>query len=181
MPIHFYAPRMDYLDQGSAPEPPEFLTPTDLQRRMRQKPLVFHIVREPTTLTALLQDLYEQPTPELHTLTRELNPALSEQLHPGQLLILSHPNGEQDPDQLQRMQADQQKAESARQQLDEPTQQAAIDYFDLFDDLSGKGAAGIGLFATATGKKLDGVQKILRDIESLHQRTFEKHGSPPKN
>ena len=177
MPIRFHAPRIDYLDQGTAPEPPRFLQRVDLEARAPTRPLVFHVVRERTTLSALIQKLYEQPSNAIVTLTRELNPTVSEQLHPGQLLILSHPDGEQDPDQLQRMQAAQRQVEHARRSLDEPTQQATIDYFNLFDDLSGYGAAGIGLFATATGRKLDAVQKVLRDIEALHQKTFAQHGT----
>src|SRR5699024_8597299 len=48
-------------------------------------PLVFHIVEESSRLSALLPELYTDAPANLYSFTQSLNPALSDELFPGQL------------------------------------------------------------------------------------------------
>lgn len=139
-------------------------------------PLAFHVVEKPETQKSLVNRLYNDPTPEIADFIKGLNPALSDELLPGQVFILSHPDGQQNSNELAKMQQDQAVVEDARKQLDPDLQQLAVNHFEFLNDVSSYGSAGAGLFSSSLASTLNGTNKVLRNIEQLYQDTYRQHG-----
>lgn len=151
----------------------------DREDRQPRSPVVFHIVTQHVLLSELLDELYADQKPGLAGHIRSINPQLkSDMLLPGQLVLLSDPDTLPDPpNALARAQAAAQQAEDARIENGQYASDIAMEHWDLLDDLSRTGSAGVGLFASATGKKLDAVQRVLKEVESLHIQQFARHGN----
>ncbi|MHC8320075.1 hypothetical protein ACYZT4_05140 [Pseudomonas sp. GB2N2] len=135
----------------------------------------FYVVPRSTTADKLEAQLFTSASPAVIAKFKALNPNL-DQVKAGTMIVLSDPNNHLCTfEDALLMQA----AGNVNRAL-EPLSSEEADFmarhYDEIAFLISKGSLGAGAGLAMFSKNLDDVRDILRDIESLHTRTFQANG-----
>lgn len=135
----------------------------------------FHVVTEPMSKTALLQTLYGDVSAKPDHFDR-LNPQLGSRVLPGEMVVLGDPEGtactQEEADLMQIARQVNQQVHA----LNEEEAQFLTDHYDLLEMMTSNAATGLGAGAVMISRQIAGIESTLRDLESLHQTTYSKHG-----
>jgi len=135
----------------------------------------FYVVPRSTTADKLEAQLFTSASPAVIAKFKALNPNL-DQVKAGTMIVLSDPNNHLCTfEEAQLMQA----AGNVNKAL-EPLSSEEADFMARHHDeiafFLSKGSVGASFGLSMFAKNLDDVKVILRDIESLHTRTFQANG-----
>lgn len=135
----------------------------------------FYVVPKSTTADKLEAQLFTSASPAVIAKFKALNPNL-DQVKAGTMIVLSDPNNQQCTfEEALLMQA----AGNVNRAL-EPLSSEEADFMARhYDEIAfflSKGSLGASFGLSMFAKNLDDVKVILRDIESLHTRTFQANG-----
>ncbi|WPN46789.1 hypothetical protein [Pseudomonas sp. P8_241] len=135
----------------------------------------FYIVPQSMTADKLKAQLFTAPTPAVLAKFRALNPGL-DQVKAGTMIVLGDPNNPNCMwEEAQLMLA----AAQVNRAL-EPLTPEEADFMarhrEEIESFLTKGSPAIGVGVAIFASNLDNVQNTLRDIEALHQRTFQRDG-----
>lgn len=135
----------------------------------------FYVVPRSTTADKLEAQLFTSASPAVIAKFKALNPNL-DKVKAGTMIVLSDPNNQQCTfEEALLMQA----AGNVNRAL-EPLSSEEADFMARhYDEIAfflSKGSLGASFGLSMFAKKLDDVKVILRDIESLHTRTFQANG-----
>ena len=135
----------------------------------------FYVVPRSTTADKLEAQLFTSASPAVISKFKALNPNL-DQVKAGTMIVLSDPNNQQCTfEEALLMQA----AGNVNRAL-EPLSSEEADFMARhYDEIAfflSKGSLGASFGLSMFAKNLDDVKVILRDIESLHTRTFQANG-----
>lgn len=136
----------------------------------------FHIVEQPMSRSALESILFAAPESAVLEKFRRLNPQLGNYAKPGQLIVLSDPaNVHCTREEAWLMEAAE-KVNAALEPMSDEEASFLARHRDLLESFASHGSTALGIGAAIFAKNLEDVKASLRDIESLHQRTFQQHG-----
>ena len=138
----------------------------------------FHIVERPMSGRALETKLLGRATkPQARDKFRALNPHLVERAKPGQMALLS------DPDNLQCTRADARLRDAAARvdtvlaSLSDEDTAFMVENYAAIAALLDYSSAGVGVTTAMVGKHMTTIERTLRSIERLHQRSFAEYGN----
>lgn len=135
----------------------------------------FHVVQSPMSRTALLAALYGDASAKPDHFDR-LNPGLSDQVLPGEMIVLGDPEGmacTREEADLMEVAA---QVNAQVRALDQDEAQFIVKYHDLLEAVTSTGSAGLGAGAVMVSKQIGSIEKTLKNIERLHQDSYRKHG-----
>lgn len=136
----------------------------------------FHIVEQGVSRSALESILFAQPEPAVLEKFRSLNPQLSNFAKPGQLIVLSDPRNTQCTREEALLMEAAQKVDAALEPLSDAEAEFMARHHGGIESFLSQGSTGVGIGAAMFGKHLGNLKDTLLELESLHKRTFDKHG-----
>lgn len=137
----------------------------------------FHIVQQPMSRSALETALFEQPSAAVLEKFRTINPQLSAYAKPGQLIVLSDPKNLQCTREEALLMEAAEKVNSALGQMTDQEASFMVLHREEFESFLSQGSTSVGVGEAIFAKNLEEVKTSLRDIETLHQRTFVRDGN----
>ncbi|WP_028682241.1 PAAR domain-containing protein [Pseudomonas chlororaphis] len=136
----------------------------------------FHIVEQPMSRSALESLLFAEPNSAVLEKFRTLNPQLTNYAKPGQLIVLSDPaNFQCTREEAWLMEAAAKVNAALEPMSDEEASFLARNRY-LLESFASQGSTAMGVGASMFAKHLEDVKASLREIESLHKRSFQQHG-----
>ena len=136
----------------------------------------FHIVEQPMSRSALESILFATPESAALEKFHRLNPQLGNYAKPGQLIVLSDPTNFQCTREEAWLMEAAEKVNAALEPMSDEEASFLARHRDLLESFASQGSTALGVGAAIFAKNLEDVKASLRDIESLHQRTFQQHG-----
>ncbi|WP_371920291.1 PAAR domain-containing protein [Pseudomonas sp. TKO14] len=136
----------------------------------------FHIVEQPMSRLALESILFATPDSAVLEKFRRLNPQLSDYAKPGQLIVLSDPANYQCTREEAWLMEAAEKVNAALEPMSDEEAAFLARHRDLLESFASQGSTALGVGAAIFAKNLEDVKASLREIEGLHQRTFQQHG-----
>lgn len=136
----------------------------------------FHIVEQPLSRKALETLLFPQSNPVVLEKFRSLNPQLGNYAKPGQLIVLSDPQNTQCTREEALLMEAEQKVDAALEPMSDEEAEFMVRHHGLIDSFLARSSTTLGISAAMVSSHLDNLKQTLVDIETLHQRTFDKHG-----
>ena len=136
----------------------------------------FHIVEQGMSRSALESMLFPQPSPDVLTKFRSLNPQITQYAKPGQLIVLSDPRNTQCTREEALLMEAAQKVDAALEPLSDAEAEFMTRHHDEIQSFLSQGSTGVGIGAAMFGQHLASLKNTLVDLENLHKRTFDKHG-----
>jgi uncharacterized Zn-binding protein involved in type VI secretion len=136
----------------------------------------FYVVPKTTTYEALETELFSSPSMDVLQKFRALNPRRG-QVKAGELIVLSDPNNQRctyEETLLMSLSAEI-HAEVASVSSEEADFTA--EHHEQIRQLLNYGSKGIGVGEAMLGQHIAAIEKILKDIEQLHVRTFVMNGN----
>jgi len=136
----------------------------------------FYIVQElipRSTLEAILFDKADVATLQKF---KRLNPHLTGYAKPGQLIILSDPNNQQCTREEALLTEAAQKVDAALKPMSDAEASFMIRHRDSIEPMLSLGSTSIGVGESIFAKNLGDVNTTLKDIEALHQKSFQRDG-----
>jgi uncharacterized Zn-binding protein involved in type VI secretion len=136
----------------------------------------FYVVPKTTTYEALEAELFSSPSMDVLRKFRALNPRRG-QVKAGELIVLSDPNNQRctyEESLLMSLSAEI-HAEVANVSPEEADFTA--EHHEQMQRLLDYGSKGIGVGEAMLGQHIAAIEKILKDIEQLHVRTFVMNGN----
>ena len=135
----------------------------------------FYVVPKSTTAATLETQLFIVPNPVVIAKFRALNPNLN-QVKAGQMIVLSDPNNPQCTREEAQLMAAAEKVNAALQALTPDEADFMVRHHDEILSFFTQGSTSIGVGEAIFARNLESVKGSLRDIEALHQRTFQRDG-----
>lgn len=135
----------------------------------------FYVVPKSTTAATLEAQLFTAPNPVVIAKFRALNPNLN-QVKAGQMIVLSDPNNLQCTREDAQLMTAAEKVNAALQPLTPDEADFMVRHHDEILSFLTQGSTSIGVGEAIFARNLESVKGSLRDIESLHQRTFQRDG-----
>ena len=135
----------------------------------------FHVVRSPMSKTTLLTALYEDASAKPGNFDR-LNPDLSSQVLPGEMIVLGDPEGKECTSEEANLMEVAAQVNAKVRSLEQDEAQFIVKHYDLLEVVTSTGSAGLGAGAVMVSKQLDSIKTTLKDVERLHQESYRKHG-----
>ena len=136
----------------------------------------FHIVEQGMSRSALESILFPQPAPAVLEKFRSLNPQLTQYARPGQLIVLSDPRNTQCTREEALLMEAAQKVDAALEPLSDAEAEFMARHHGEIQSFLSHGSTGVGVGSAMFGKHLGNLKKTLVELETLHKRTFDKHG-----
>ncbi|MGZ0784551.1 PAAR domain-containing protein [Pseudomonas saponiphila] len=136
----------------------------------------FHIVEQPMSRSVLESILFATPDSAVLEKFRRLNPQLSDYAKPGQLIVLSDPANYQCTREETWLMEAAEKVNAALEPMSDEEAAFLARHRDLLESFASQGSTAMGVGAAIFAKNLEDVKASLREIEGLHQRTFQQHG-----
>jgi uncharacterized Zn-binding protein involved in type VI secretion len=136
----------------------------------------FYVVPKTTTYEALEAELFSSPSMDVLRKFRALNPRRG-QVKAGELIVLSDPNNQRctyEESLLMSLSAEI-HAEVANVSPEEADFTA--EHHEQMQRLLDYGSKGVGVGEAMLGQHIAAIEKILKDIEQLHVRTFVMNGN----
>ncbi|SDK77041.1 Zn-binding Pro-Ala-Ala-Arg (PAAR) domain-containing protein, incolved in TypeVI secretion [Modicisalibacter muralis] len=137
----------------------------------------FHIVERPMSGRELEAELLGRAKPEAIDKFRALNPHLAERAKPGQMAVLSDPDNLQCTAEDARLRDAANRVDAALASLSDEDARFMVENYDAIGAFLDYSSAGVGAATAMVGKHLTTVERTLRSIEQLHQRSFAEHGN----
>ncbi|SDL64087.1 Zn-binding Pro-Ala-Ala-Arg (PAAR) domain-containing protein, incolved in TypeVI secretion [Modicisalibacter muralis] len=137
----------------------------------------FHIVERAMSGRQLEAELLGQATPQARDKFRALNPHLAEWAKPGQMAVLSDPDNRQCTAEDARLRDAAARVDAALAALSDEDAAFLVDRHAALTAFLEYSSTGVGVATAMVGKHLTTVERTLRSIERLHQRSFAEHGN----
>ncbi len=135
----------------------------------------FHVVREPMSRNELLSRLYGDASAKPDNFER-LNPGLGNRVLPGEMIVIADPESLECTVKENDLMAVAAQVNQQVRQLSEQEAQFIVDHYDLLELMTANAATGMGAGAAMIGQQIKSINMTLKDIETLYQNTFRKHG-----
>ncbi|WDG51473.1 PAAR domain-containing protein [Pseudomonas chlororaphis] len=136
----------------------------------------FHIVQTPITRAALETVLFGQADKAVLEKFRRLNPQLSNDAKPGQLVVLSHPDNYQCTREEALLMEAAEKVSAALASLSDEEAAFMLKHREQVESILSYGSTALGVSTAAVGNHMDSLKRTLLDIEALHQKFFLRDG-----
>ncbi|WIE49438.1 PAAR domain-containing protein [Pseudomonas sp. GM17] len=136
----------------------------------------FHIVQTPMSRAALETVLFGQADKAVLEKFRRLNPQLSNDAKPGQLVVLSHPDNYQCTREEALLMEAAEKVSAALASLSDEEAAFMLKYRAQVESILSYGSTALNVTAAAAGNHINGLKGTLQDIEALHQNFFLRDG-----
>lgn len=136
----------------------------------------FHIVEQSLSRAALESLLLPNPSPTVLAKFRSLNPQLSGYAKPGQLIVLSDPRNTQCTREEALLMEAAQKVDAALEPMSDAEAEFMALHHNEIESFLTEGATAVGIGAAMFGKHLTNLTRTLGELETLHTRTFNRHG-----
>lgn len=137
----------------------------------------FHIVQTPITRAALETVLFGQADKAVLEKFRRLNPQLSNDAKPGQLVVLSHPDNYQCTREEALLMEAAEKVSAALASLSDEEAAFMLKHRAQVESILSYGSTALNVTAAAAGNHINGLKGTLQDIEALHQNFFLRDGN----
>lgn len=135
----------------------------------------FYVVPRSTTADRLQARLFTSASPAVIAKFKALNPNL-DQVKAGTMIVLSDPNNHLCTFEVALLMEAAGNVNRALEPLSSEEADFMARHYDEIAFLISKGSLGASAGLAMFSKNLDDVRDILRDIESLHTRTFQANG-----
>jgi hypothetical protein len=136
----------------------------------------FYIVQETMPRSALEAALFDKPDGATLEKFKRLNPHLTGYAKPGQLIVLSDPNNQQCTREEALLTEAAQKVEAALIPMSDEEASFMMHHRDVIESTLSQGSTSIGVGESIFAKNLEDVKTSLKDIEALHQKSFQRDG-----
>lgn len=136
----------------------------------------FHIVQTPMSRAALETVLFGQADKAVLEKFRRLNPQLSNDAKPGQLVVLSHPDNYQCTREEALLMEAAEKVSAALASMSDEEAAFMLKYRAQVESILSYGSTALNVTAAAAGNHINGLKGTLQDIEALHQNFFLRDG-----
>lgn len=132
--------------------------------------------RRPMSKNELLALLYGDASAKPDNFER-LNPNLGDRVLPGEMIVIADPNSlECTARESDLMQIADEVNQQVRE-LSEEEAQFVVNHYDLLEVMTSSAATGLGVGATMVGQQIKSISATLKELESLYQDTFRRHGT----
>ncbi|WP_248805810.1 hypothetical protein, partial [Pseudomonas sp. MWU13-2100] len=135
----------------------------------------FYVVPRSTTREQLESTLFPSRDPTVLRKFLALNPNLGD-VKAGSMIVLSEPNNWQCTREETLLMETAAKVNDALKPLSAQEADFMLRHRDEIETFLAQGSAAIGIGEAMFAKNLEDVKTVLRDIEALHQRTFQANG-----
>ena len=135
----------------------------------------FYVVPKSTTGEQLKAALFPVQNPAVISKFEALNPNLGN-LNAGSMIVLSDPNNLQCTREEAILMQAAAKTNDALKELSPEEADFMVRHRDEIETFLARGATAIGIGEAIFSRHLDDVQKLMKDIEALHVRTFQATG-----
>mgnify|MGYP006183503311 FL=1 len=136
----------------------------------------FYIVQQVMPRSALEAALFDKPDgATLEKFTR-LNPHVTGYAKPGQLIVLSDPNNPQCTREEALLMEAAQKVDAALKPMSDEEASFMVRYRSEIESILSQGSTSIGVGESIFAKNLEDVKTSLKEIEALHQKSFQRDG-----
>ncbi len=136
----------------------------------------FHIVEQGMSRSALESTLFPQPDPAVLEKFRSLNPQLTQYAKPGQLIVLSDPRNTQCTREEALLMEAAQKVDTALAPMSDSEAEFMARHHGEIESFLSQGSTSVGIGAAMFSNHLKNLAGTLDELESLHKKTFDKHG-----
>ncbi|NNB43726.1 PAAR domain-containing protein [Pseudomonas chlororaphis] len=136
----------------------------------------FHIVQTPMTRAALESVLFGQADEAVLEKFRRLNPQLSNDAKPGQIVVLSHPDNYQCSREEALLMDAAEKVSAALASMSDEEAAFMLKYRAQVESILSYGSTTLNVGTAAAGNHMEGLKRTLLDIEALHQKFFLRDG-----
>ncbi|OLF51773.1 PAAR domain-containing protein [Pseudomonas chlororaphis] len=136
----------------------------------------FHIVQSPMSRAALETLLFGQADEAVLEKFRRLNPQLSSDAKPGQLVVLSHPDNNLCTREEALLMDAAEKVSAALASMSNEEAAFMLKYRAQVESILSYGSTALGVSTAAAGNHMDSLKRTLLAIENLHQEFFLRDG-----
>lgn len=136
----------------------------------------FYIVQEVMPRSALEAALFDKPNGATLEKFKRLNPHITGYAKPGQLIVLSDPNNFQCTREEALLTEAAQKVDAALKPMTDEEASFMVRHRSEIESILSQGSTSIGVGESIFAKNLGDVQASLKEIETLHQKTFQRDG-----
>ncbi|MEO8647181.1 hypothetical protein [Pseudomonas sp.] len=136
----------------------------------------FYIVQEVMPRSALEAALFDTPDGATLEKFKRLNPHVTGYAKPGQLIVLSDPNNQQCTREEALLTEAAQKVDAALKPMSDEEASFMVRHRDSIESILSQGSTSIGVGESIFAKNLEDVKTSLKDIETLHQKSFQRDG-----
>ncbi|ALI02450.1 hypothetical protein C1Y08_13075 [Pseudomonas sp. FW306-02-F02-AA] len=136
----------------------------------------FYIVQEVMPRSALESALFDKPDGATLEKFKRLNPHVTGYAKPGQLIVLSDPNNPQCTREEALLMEAAQKVDAALKPMSDEDASFMVRHRSEIESILSKGSTSIGVAESIFAKNLEDVKTSLKDIETLHQKSFQRDG-----
>jgi hypothetical protein len=135
----------------------------------------FYVVPKSMSRQALVATLFPEPDPAVLNKFNALNLGVGE-VKAGSMIVLSDPNNSSCTYQEALLMEAAAKANDALKPLSADEADFMMQHHDEIEAFLAHGSTAVGVGETIFAKHLENVRTVLREIEELHQRTFQRDG-----
>ncbi|MBE7373814.1 hypothetical protein [Pseudomonas lopnurensis] len=136
----------------------------------------FYIIQKPISLSTLESLLFEQPSEAALAKFRSLNPHFSDYAKPGQMAILGDPRNTQCIREEALLMEAAARVNAALDPMSDEEAKFLVRYRDEIEMFLTSGSGALGIGEAMFGKYLQNLQETLKQLENLHQNTWQQHG-----
>jgi len=136
----------------------------------------FYIVQQVMPRSALEAALFDKPDGATLEKFSRLNPHVTGYAKPGQLIVLSDPNNPQCTREEALLMEAAQKVDAALKPMSDEEASFMVRYRSQIESVLSQGSTSIGVGESIFAKNLEDVKTSLKEIETLHQKSFQRDG-----
>lgn len=137
----------------------------------------FYIVQEVMLRSALEAALFDKADGAALEKFKRLNPHVTGYAKPGQLIVLSDPNNLQCTREEALLTEAAQKVDAALKPMTDEEASFMVRHRSEIESVLSQGSTSVGVGTAIFAKNLGDVQTSLKDIETLHQKSFLRDGN----
>ncbi|MDR9864726.1 MULTISPECIES: hypothetical protein [Pseudomonas] len=137
----------------------------------------FYIVQEVMPRSALEAALFDKADGAALEKFKRLNPHVTGYAKPGQLIVLSDPNNLQCTREEALLTEAAQKVDAALKPMTDEEASFMVRHRSEIESVLSQGSTSVGVGTAIFAKNLGDVQTSLKDIETLHQKSFLRDGN----
>lgn len=144
--------------------------------RKEGAPPGFHIVQRPMSRNDLQASFFHDPFSVRAKQFLTFNSHLGPQIKPGQLVILADPDDPLCYPEVAQLKQAAAIVDAALQDLTDEEASFMVQHHDAIESFLTHGSTAVGVGETVFAKHLKTMAGTLKDLENLHQRTYQQHG-----
>lgn len=137
----------------------------------------FYIVQQVMPRSALEAALFDKADGAALEKFKRLNPHVTGYAKPGQLIVLSDPNNLQCTREEALLTEAAQKVDAALKPMTDEEASFMVRHRSEIESILSEGSTSVGVGTAIFAKNLGDVQTSLKDIETLHQKSFLRDGN----